>query len=59
MKKRVLNVMFSKSGSGSISPRLSLPKTFLEKLKITKEERAVEVVLDEKNQKIIISKKGE
>lgn len=57
MEKRDLNVSFYKSGAGSISAKLNLPKSFLDKLKVTQEERTVEVTLDEKNQEIIICKK--
>lgn len=57
MVKRDLNISFPRSGSGSISPRITLPKTYLDKLKITQEERMVELILDEENQQIIIRKK--
>lgn len=57
MEKRDLNISFYKSGSGSISAKLTLPKSFLDKLKVTQEERTVEVTLDEENQEIIIRKK--
>lgn len=57
MEKRDMNISFTRSGSGSISPRITLPKTYLDKLKITQEERMVELILDEENQEIIIRKK--
>lgn len=57
MEKRDMNISFTRSGSGSISPRIALPKTYLDKLQITQEERAVELILDEENQEIIIRKK--
>ena len=57
MVKRDLNISFLLICSGSISPRITLPKTYLDKLKITQEERMVELILDEENQQIIIRKK--
>ena len=35
MEKRDLKISFGKSGSGSISPKLSIPKSFLDKIGIT------------------------
>lgn len=57
MKKRDLNVSFYKSGAGTISTRIHVPKSYLDKLNITQEEREIEVFLDEENQRIIIYKK--
>lgn len=57
MEKRVLRVSFFKSGSGSISPKLNIPKSYLEKLNVTQEEREIEVELREDTQEIIIRKK--
>lgn len=57
MEKRVLKVSFFKSGSGSISPKLNLPKSFLDKINVNQEEREVEVVVNEDTQEIIIRKK--
>lgn len=47
-------VFFSKSGSGSISARVTIPKPYLEVLEITDEERDIEIKLDGK--KLIITK---
>ncbi len=57
MEKRFLKVSYSKSGSGSISPKLSIPKSFLEKLEITQENREIEIELREDTKEIIIRKK--
>lgn len=57
MEKRVLKVSFFKSGSGSISPKLNIPKSFLDKIGVTQENREIEITIDEKTSKIIIEKK--
>lgn len=57
MEKRVLKVSFFKSGSGSISPKLNIPKSFLDKIGVTQEDREIEITIDEKTSKIIIEKK--
>ncbi|MCF2611802.1 AbrB/MazE/SpoVT family DNA-binding domain-containing protein [Fusobacterium perfoetens] len=57
MEKRILKVSFFKSGSGSISPKLNLPKSFLDKINVNQEEREVEVIVNEDTQEIIIKKK--
>ena len=54
MKKRKLNILFTKGGSGSRTTRLTLPVTFIDKLNITEDDREVNVTLI--NNKIIISK---
>lgn len=55
--KRDLNVSFTKSGSGSMSTRLTLPITWMKKMNITKDDRVVEVTFDEDKQSITIIKK--
>ena len=50
-------ITFNKSGSGSKSGRLTIPVPFLELLKITEDERIVEITF--KNDKLIIEKAGE
>lgn len=57
MEKRILKVSFFKSGSGSISPKLSIPKSFLDKINVNKEEREIELEVNEDTQEIIIRKK--
>jgi len=56
-KKRELKIIFAKGGSGSVSPKLNIPKRFLDVLEITTETRNVIVELDEDNKRIIITKK--
>ena len=57
MEQRELKVIFTKSGSGSISTKLSIPKKWVDKMGITQNEKGIlaEFVED----KIIISKKPE
>lgn len=57
MEERILKITFGKSGNGGVNPRLSIPKSFLDKLNITQEEREVKISLDEENSKIVITKK--
>lgn len=57
MEKRDLNISFYKNGAGSISTRMNIPKSFLEKLNVNQDEKTVEVILDEEKQEIIIRKK--
>lgn len=57
MEKRILRVSFSKSGSGSISPKLSIPKSFLDKIEVTQENREIEIELNTDTNEIIIRKK--
>lgn len=57
MEKRDLKISFGKSGSGSISPKLSIPKSFLDKIGVTQEQREVELEVNENTQELIIRKK--
>lgn len=57
MEKRDVNISFYKAGNGGISNRITLPKKWVEKIGITPENRAVEIVLDEENDSIVIKKK--
>lgn len=56
MEKRDLNISFYKAGNGEAT-RLTIPKPWLAKLGITKEERAVELILDEENSQLVIRKR--
>ena len=47
MENRNLKVSFSKSGSGSLTPRLSLPITWIREMSISEEDREVIVSLCE------------
>ncbi|MGL5123097.1 MAG: AbrB/MazE/SpoVT family DNA-binding domain-containing protein [Fusobacteriaceae bacterium] len=57
MEKRDLKISFFKGGSGSISAKTSIPKKWLDILKISQDERDIELILDEKREEIIIKKK--
>lgn len=56
MEERELNVSFYKAGNG-IATRINLPKTWVNKLDITSEDRKVIVKFDEENEIITICKK--
>ena len=58
MEERKLNISFNKSGGtagkGGVTTRVTLPKTWIDKMEITQEEREVTVTFD--GEKIIIKK---
>ncbi len=58
MEKRTLKISFGKSGNGGINPKLSIPKSFLDKMNITQDEREVEMLFDEEKMSITIIKKN-
>ncbi len=53
-EKRELNISFNKSGSGSYTPRISLPATWIKEMGIDTDNRKVSVMF--KDGKIIIEK---
>lgn len=57
MEKRELNMTFGKSGAGNITPRLTLPKKWIDKMKITPDDKGVDVYFNEETSEIIIRKK--
>ncbi|MCC0642375.1 MULTISPECIES: AbrB/MazE/SpoVT family DNA-binding domain-containing protein [unclassified Clostridioides] len=57
--KRKLNMSFSKSGSGSMYTRISLPITWVRDMGLTQEDKTVVVEYDEHNQTITIKKYDE
>lgn len=57
MEKRLLKVSFNKSGTGGLTPKISLPKKWTDKMDITLEEREIEVEFREDTKEIIIKKK--
>lgn len=57
MKTKINNVSLVKSGKGNITPRISIPHSWLKKIGITEKEREVLLTFDEKGKKIIIEKK--
>jgi len=48
MEERKLKILFGKSGSGSISPRISLPMSWIKDMGLSQENREVNVKYDEK-----------
>lgn len=56
IEKKIVKSYFSKSSSGSFTPRVNFPKSWFEKLEISKEEREVEIELDEEKKEIRIKK---
>lgn len=58
MEKRTLKISFGKSGNGGVNPKLSIPKSFLDKMNITQDEREVEMLFDEEKMSITIIKKN-
>lgn len=55
---RDLKMMFSKSGSGNITPRISLPMTWVKHMGMDLDERDIEVTYSPRTKKITIRKKG-
>ena len=55
MEKRILNVLFTKGGSGSMNTKMNLPITWVRAMGISAEEREVEILFD--GEKITIQKK--
>lgn len=58
MEKRTLKISFGKSGNGGVNPKLSIPKSFLDKMNVTQDEREVEMLFDEEKMSITIIKKN-
>lgn len=55
-KKRLLNIMFSKSGSGSINTKISLPKKWIDTLELNEENRSIIAEFKEDTKEIILKK---
>ena len=54
--KRLLNIMFSKSGSGSINTKISLPKKWIDTLELNEENRSIIAEFKEDTKEIILKK---
>nr|DAR76200.1 MAG TPA: Toxin SymE, type I toxin-antitoxin system [Caudoviricetes sp.] len=52
--ERILNVMFSKAGSGSISSKMALPKDWINSMGLSPDNRQVVAVFDEEKNSITI-----
>lgn len=57
MEERILKISFNKSGTGGLTPKVSLPKKWTDKMDITLEEREIQVRFNEDTKEIIIKKK--
>lgn len=57
--ERELNVMFKKSGSGSITPSIAVPISLLYDMGVTPEDRKVILAYDKSDHIITIRKKIE
>ena len=57
MEKRKLRVIFNKSGSGSTTTRLTLPKTWIDQLGVKEWDKVVDVSFD--GEKIVIKRTKE
>lgn len=54
METRKMNVIFTKGGSGSVTTKLAIPKSWMDKIGVTQEER--EVVLEFDGERILVRK---
>ena len=57
MEKRQINMMFQKGGSGSATTRLAIPKTWVDKMGVTQDER--EVIVEFDGERIMVRKMNE
>lgn len=46
MEKRIININFNKSGSGSYTPRITLPMVWVKEVGLSQEDRQVEITFD-------------
>ncbi len=56
MEERILNITFNKSGSGSITKRLTLPSSILKRMGIDENNRQVLLIYNDDKKEIIIKK---
>lgn len=57
MEKRQINMMFQKGGSGSVTTRLAIPKSWVDKMGVTQDER--EVIVEFDGERIVVRKMNE
>lgn len=57
-KIRILKMLFNKDGHGNLTTRLSIPKSWSDKLGFSVDDREAEVSFDEEMECIIIKKAG-
>ena len=53
---RTVKMIFNKDGHGSLSTRISIPKSWADKLGFSQDKREAEIVFDEEKECIIIKK---
>ena len=53
---RTVKMIFNKDGHGSLSTRISIPKSWSDKLGFSQENREDEIMFDEEKEGIIIKK---
>lgn len=56
MEERILKVIFNKSGSGSITPKLNIPMSWIKNMGVSIENREIVAIYNEETQEIIIKK---
>ena len=57
LEQRKINMMFQKGGSGSVTTRLAIPKSWVDKMGVTQDER--EVVVEFDGERITVRKMNE
>lgn len=57
MEKRQINMMFQKGGSGSVTTRLAIPKSWVDKMGVIQDER--EVIVEFDGERITVRKMNE
>lgn len=53
---RTVKMIFNKDGHGSLSTRISIPKSWADKLGFSQEKREAEIVFDDEKECIVIKK---
>ena len=57
LEQRKINMMFQKGGSGSVTTRLAVPKSWVDKMEVTQDER--EVIVEFDSERIMVRKMNE
>lgn len=57
LEQRKINMMFQKGGSGSVTTRLAIPKSWVDKMGVTQDER--EVIVEFDGERITVRKMNE
>ena len=53
---RTVKMIFNKDGHGSLSTRISIPKSWADKLGFSQDKRKAEIIFDEEKECIVIKK---